>query len=90
MALGLGEYRLDLRLLYRGKPLAGALVIAFRKAAPEDKVQVRSDARGGAALRLSASGIWLIKAVHMVRLENHPKADWESYWASLLFELRAR
>ena len=53
-------------------------------------MQVRSDARGGAALRLSASGIWLIKAVHMVRLENHPKADWESYWASLLFELRAR
>jgi len=88
-ALAPGE-RLDLRLLYLGKPLAGALVTAFRQAAPEDKVQVRSDAQGRAALRLSASGIWLIKAVHMVRLENHPKADWESYWASLLFELRAR
>lgn len=88
-ALAPGE-RLDLRLLYLGKPLAGALVTAFRQAAPEDKVQLRSDAQGRAALRLSASGIWLIKAVHMVRLENHPKADWESYWASLLFELRAR
>lgn len=88
-ALVPGE-RLDLRLLYLGKPLAGALVTAFRQAAPEDKVHVRSDAQGRAALRLSASGIWLIKAVHMVRLENHPKADWESYWASLLFELRAR
>lgn len=82
--------RVDLRLLYLGKPLAGALVTAFRKEAPEDKVQLRSDDRGRAALTLSAPGVWLVKAVHMVRLENHPRADWESYWASLLFELHAQ
>jgi hypothetical protein len=25
--------------------------------------------------------------VHMIRLENDIKAEWESYWASLLFHL---
>jgi uncharacterized GH25 family protein len=82
--------RLALHLLYLGKPLAGALVTAFRKDKPDDKLQARTDTQGRAVLRLSAPGVWLVKAVHMVRLENHPKADWESYWASLLFELRAR
>ncbi len=81
---------LNLQLLYLGNPLAGALVTAFRKEKPEAKVHVRTDKQGRASLLLSAPGLWLVKAVHMVRLEKHPKADWESYWASLLFELRAR
>ena len=81
---------LNVQLLYLGDPLAGALVTAFRKEKPEEKVHVRTDARGRASLNLSASGMWLVKAVHMARLEKHPKADWESYWASLLFELPMR
>jgi len=88
-ALSPGD-RLNVQLLYLSHPLAGALVTAFRKERPEAKVHVRTDKQGRASLLLSAPGIWLVKAVHMARLEKHPKADWESYWASLLFELRAQ
>ena len=81
---------IDVRLLYLGNPLADALVTAFRKEKPEDKVHSRTDEQGQASLKLTAPGMWLVKAVHMARLEKHPKADWESYWASLVFELVAQ
>jgi len=81
---------LNVQLLYLGNPLAGALVTAFRKEKPDAKLRVRTDTQGRARLILSAPGIWFLKAVHMVRLQNDPNADWESYWASLLFELTAR
>lgn len=89
LALSPGD-TLNVRLLYLGNPLAGALVTAFRKERPEEKIHVRTDKQGRAGLTLSAPGVWFVKAVHMVRLENHPKADWESYWASVLFELTTR
>lgn len=81
---------LGVQLLYLGKPLAGALVVAFRGQTPQAKQRARTDADGRAQLTLDAPGVWLVKAVHMTRLERHPKADWESYWASLLFEVPAR
>jgi len=33
--------------------------------------------------------MWLIKAVHMIGVEDEPKADWRSYWASLSLEVPA-
>jgi hypothetical protein len=39
-------------------------------------------------LPLSEAGIWLIKAVHMIEMPPDNKvAQWESFWASLTFEL---
>lgn len=85
---------LPLRLLYRGKPLVGALVILMPKANPQATVQARSDRKGRVRLPLAAAGVWMAKAVHMVRLqgadEQREAADWQSYWASLTFETRAR
>jgi hypothetical protein len=37
------------------------------------------------AFALAAPGPWLIKAVHMARLESDARAQWESVWASLTF-----
>jgi uncharacterized GH25 family protein len=81
---------LKVQLLYLGKPLAGARVTALRKEKPDAKMHVRTDARGRARLMLPAPGMWLVKAVHMIRLENHSQADWESYWATLLFQVPTR
>lgn len=78
---------LPVRLLYRGQPLAGALVKAV---AANAEVSARSDSNGRAELRLDRPGLWLIKAVHMVPAPETPAdtgADWESLWASLTFEL---
>jgi uncharacterized GH25 family protein len=76
---------LPVRLLYRGEPLDGALVIAL---APDSKVSART-AGGRASLVLDHPGLWLVKAVHMVPAPEGSGAEWESLWASLTFELPA-
>jgi hypothetical protein len=32
--------------------------------------------------------MWLIKAVHMIPAPSGANADWESFWASVTFELK--
>jgi len=79
---------LPLRLLYEGQPLPGALVVAFTSDRPEEKLHARTDADGRVRLRLPHPGVWLVSAVHMIPLPpSEPKAQWESFWASLTFEL---
>ena len=72
------------------KPLEGVLVIAFTNDRPETKLEARTDASGRVRLELPHSGIWLIKAVHMIRAPpSTTEADWESFWASLTFFMAA-
>ena len=54
---------LVVRVLFRGKPLAGALVKAFPKDGNERRVVARSGADGRASLALAEPGIWLVSAV---------------------------
>lgn len=74
-------------LLYRGEPLAGALVVAIRKDQPMAKVSARTGKDGRVRLRLDGPGDWLIKAVHMIPAPAKSGADWESFWASLTFRM---
>lgn len=78
---------LPVRLLYQGKPLPGALVIAINKRNPSAKVSARSGADGRVALRLAEPGMWLVKAVHMIAAPAGSDAQWASFWASLTFQL---
>lgn len=80
---------LPVRLTYENRPLAGALVVAINRAQPSEKLAARSDRDGRVRFRLPRTGIWLIKAVHMVEAPAASGADWVSYWASLTFELGA-
>jgi uncharacterized GH25 family protein len=75
------------RLEHRGRPLAGALVVALNRDAPEKRLSARTDARGGVSFVLARPGAWLVKAVHMVPAPPDSGADWESLWASLTFEV---
>lgn len=78
---------LPVRLLYRGKPLDGALVIGMASpGASPARVSART-AGGRASLVLDRPGLWLIKTVHMVPAPEGSGAEWESLWASLTFEL---
>ncbi len=79
---------LPLLLLYQGKPLAGARVEA-RTPAGAAPVSGRTDADGRLVLSLPGPGFWLVKAVHMVEAPAGKDADWESFWASLTFEVPA-
>ncbi|HEX6642696.1 MAG TPA: DUF4198 domain-containing protein [Thermoanaerobaculia bacterium] len=86
-ALKVGE-KLPVTLLYRGKPLANALVVAMNKTEPLKTVRVRTDAKGHATLPLARKGFWLIKAVHMEAAPAGAGVDWESWWASMTFDLQ--
>jgi len=78
---------LRLRLLFRGKPLDGALVVASNKKDPEHKLKARTDQHGGVEFTLPRNGVWLLTSVHMIPAPLLSRADWESFWASLTFEL---
>ncbi len=73
-------------VLYEGKPLANALVVALLHGQPSVHLETYSDGNGAISLPLPCPGIWLIKSVHMVRASFFSSEDWDSYWASLTFE----
>ena len=79
---------LPLSLFFRGKPMANVLIVAMSKDDPEKAVRARTDAKGRVTLRLAHAGFWLIKAVHMEAAPADAGVDWESWWASLTFELK--
>lgn len=83
------EPKLSVRLLYRDKPLEGALVVAFNKNSPTDRQRVRTDKDGRAVFNVGKPGVWLVASVHQIPTSFFSSADWESFWASLTFE-RAR
>lgn len=74
-------------VLYEGKPLPNALVIAMHQQDPALRLRLRSDAKGRVTFHLPRHGMWLIKSVQMVPAPAGSNADWESLWASLTFEM---
>ncbi len=80
---------LPVRLLFEGKPLEGALVVAIPHGEPRESLSQRTDRSGRVRLRLPREGAWLVKAVHMVPAPADSGADWRSLWASLTFEMPA-
>jgi len=84
-ALKPGE-SLPVRVLFEGKPLEGALVVALSQRHPEARAQARTGADGRASLPIAGDGASLVKCVHMVPATGRDDADWESFWGSLTFE----
>lgn len=78
---------LTVQLLFRGRPLSGAQVVAVPRAAAQTPVRARTDAGGRVRLPLGHAGLWLLKSVYMLPVVGEPAADWESFWATLTFEL---
>jgi uncharacterized GH25 family protein len=82
--------QVPMRLLHRGRPLAAALVVGYRKLATTtgavaEAFRARSDRDGRVTVPVEA-GTWLLKAVHMERAEGGD-ADWESVWTALTFQV---
>jgi uncharacterized GH25 family protein len=80
--------KFGVQLSFDGKPSEGILVMAQPKSAPEKVQKLRSDAQGRVEFDAIGADTWLIKAVHMERAADPAKADWQSYWASLTFEVQ--
>jgi uncharacterized GH25 family protein len=50
-------------------------------------LSARSDKDGRVRFRLPRAGMWMVKAVHMIAAQPDAQADWQSFWASLTFDL---
>jgi len=80
---------LEVQLLYEGRPLANAKLVAFSKKKLKSQPVQRTDADGRARFVLPHADVWMLSAVHMIPAPANAKADWESFWASLTFETKA-
>ena len=80
---------LPLRLTYENRPMPGVLVVAIHRLQGEAKQMARTDKDGRVRLKLGPTGMWLIKAVHMIPAAANSGAEYDSYWASLTFETKA-
>ena len=75
------------QLLYLGEPIEDLLIQVVSRTDPEFRSASRTDADGRATLSFADPSLYLVKAVHMVPLENDATARWESFWASFTFEV---
>lgn len=82
---------LGVRVLFDGKPLAGASVSAYaRDELSSAELDGRTNAEGRVELKVARAGSWLVRLVTMRRCEGCVDADWESFWASYAFTVPAR
>jgi uncharacterized GH25 family protein len=79
---------LTVRVLFEGKPLAGARVFAHHRAGDKVTTQTTKTAKDGTAtFKLDKAGAWLVRLVHMRPCTDDDEADWESFWAACTFGL---
>ncbi len=78
---------LTVQILFEGKPLPNAVVRTWQKAPDQEtaKARLRSDAEGKASFVPAAAGEWMVSLVHMLPNADKSKADYQSYWATLVF-----
>ena len=85
---------LTVKVLFEGKPLAGAKVFAYRREEGEQGAEALTavtSAQGLADFKLDRTGVWLVRLVHFrVPTERKPDstAAWESFWATYSFAVR--
>ncbi len=82
-------------LQFRGRPCAGAKVVAWqRRGETAHRIVARTDASGRVSLTLDQPGSWMVSVVHMARLSPteaaRDQADWRSYWGNLTFAIAAQ
>lgn len=82
---------LPIQVLFRNKPAAD-LQIEMAWLPPEAKSQIRiagrTDKDGRLLIPIGSKGTWKLHTVLMERCSEPAIADWESFWASLTFEIR--
>ncbi len=80
---------LRVQVLFRGKPAIGLQLEAAWAGAGQSGTTVigRTDSTGRILVPIPATGRWRLHTLKMERCADVAVADWESYWASLTFEI---
>lgn len=83
---------LAIQVLFDGKPLAGASVMATYDTYSTDHdvyaVHAETDVEGKTEILIEKPGVWMIRTNHMLPEKGDPKADWQSFWANISFEVK--
>jgi len=79
--------QLDVQVLYDSEPLAGAPLRAGKAGTGTEEVILTTDESGNATATFTSDGRWYLRTIHMVRLEDDTEAEWESFWATMTFEV---
>ncbi len=81
---------LPVEVLFRGEPAADLQLEVAWAGPHESKITPvgRTTADGRIEVPVSKAGLYRLHALKMVRGADPSVADWESYWASLTFEVR--
>lgn len=75
---------LHLKVLFQQHPLAGAKLRTWHRLAGRvTENSYYTNEAGEVRFPISRSGEWMASCVHMVRLANDPRAQWQSYWGSI-------
>ena len=79
--------QLVVKVLFKGKPLAGTAVAAVNRYRGEIQSKTwRTDASGRVAFTIARPGDWMIRLVHM-EPSDQKDVDWRSWWSNLTFSL---
>ncbi len=82
---------LTVRVLFRGKPLAGVQVAAVYAGAKLEghayPVNAETNKDGRAQLKIDRPGLWYARLIHMVPAEGDPEVDWRSFFATMTFSV---
>jgi uncharacterized GH25 family protein len=80
--------KVSFKLMFEGKPLFGARVSVWNRYNNRTTRQpIFTQQDGRIETHISNPGPWMVSVVKMVPSKD-PKADWESYWASLTFGVK--
>ena len=77
------KQKLTVKVLFNKKPLSDQLIkIWYRENNKTMKEELLTGPDGLVSFKVKKSGRWMISTVKMIRIENDPKAQWQSYWGS--------
>jgi ketosteroid isomerase-like protein len=90
----------SVRLLFRGQPMAGARVHAGvvalgpaegldALAGTEQHVELLTDAQGRVSVPITRAGLWNLRTLQIVEADAGSGADWDTHWATLVFEVKS-
>jgi len=73
---------------FKGTPLFGAKVRIWNRFDNRTTIQnIYTEKDGSISIRISNPGAWMVSVVKMIPSED-TKADWRSYWGSLVFGIK--
>ena len=77
------DQSIHFKIFFQKKLLKNTLInVWHRENNKTTKEELKSDDSGEIEFPVKTSGEWMVSCVKMNRLENDPKAQWQSYWGS--------